>query len=106
MVDREDVGIIIRITGIVLSIISALMLAIRPFEYVTNMLTVYGLLLTASVLVITGQLLSLSKEKGGSEKAIQKRLDSLYDIITVAILILLFTILYIIPFVREHTVWL
>jgi hypothetical protein len=61
MIDREDTAALVRMTGIAFSISSAVVMFIKPFEYVTNTLVVYGMLLTAALLVIIGQLLIICR---------------------------------------------
>jgi hypothetical protein len=106
MIDREDTAALVRMTGIAFSISSAVVMFIKPFEYVTNTLVVYGMLLTAAVLVIIGQLLIIWANKAGEFANQQKRHEALYDTITIAIVMILFTIFYVIPFITKHTNWL
>ena len=93
-------------TGIAFSVSSAVVMFIKPFEYVTNTLVVYGMLLTAAILVIIGQLLIIWANKAGEFVNQQKRHEALYDIITIAIVMILFTIFYVVPFITKHTTWL
>jgi hypothetical protein len=106
MIDREDTAALVRMTGIAFSISSAVVMFIKPFEYVTNTLVVYGMLLTAALLVIIGQLLIIRVNKVGEFVNQQKRHEALYDTITIAIVMILFSIFYVVPFITKHTTWL
>ncbi|MDB5162976.1 MAG: hypothetical protein JWN28_583 [Candidatus Saccharibacteria bacterium] len=106
MIDTEDTAIIVRISGIALSILSAVIMFIKPFEYVTNTLTVYFLLIAASVLVIVGQVMTIVVNKPADFKSSTQRHEAIYDAISIGIVIVLFCIFFVIPFILKHTSWL
>lgn len=103
MIDKEDVALVSRITGIALSIASATIMFIRPFEAVTNTLVVYVLLICAAILVMIGQLMTIHLNQPGDFANQQKRHEAMYDAVTIGVVMLLFVIFYVLPFVQKHT---
>jgi len=103
MIDKEDVATFSRIAGIALSISSATIMFIRPFDPVANTLAVYFLLIGAAVLVMVGQLLTFALNTAGSFSNTQKRNESLYDVVTIGVVMVLFVIFYVVPFMQKHT---
>jgi hypothetical protein len=106
MIDREDTAALVRMTGVAFSISSAVVMFIKPFDYVTNTLVVYALLITAALLVIIGQLIIIVQNQTGEFKNHHKRIDAIYDTVTIAVVMILFVIFYVIPFMTKHTTWL
>ncbi len=106
MIDKQSLAVAVRITGILVSIVSSVILFIKPFEVVTNTLTVYFLLIASAVLVTVGQLITVKINQTGEFKDVTKRHEALYDLATVGIVMILFILLYVIPYVQAHTTWL
>ena len=106
MIDKEDGALLLRITGIALSISSAIVLFIKPFETVTNTLTVYLLLIAAALFVMIGQLITIHINRPGDFKNQHKRHEALYDAITIGIVMILFVCFYVVPYIQKHTAWL
>jgi len=106
MLDKEDTATLVRIAGIVLSIASSIVLFIKPFEYVTNTLTVYFLLIGAAVLVMIGQATTINLNREGELANHHKRHEAWYDLITIGLVMVLFILFYVIPFIQKNTNWL
>jgi hypothetical protein len=106
MIDKQSVALVARIAGIVVSIVSSVILFIKPFEAVTNTLAVYFLLIAAAALVMIGQLITVKINQPGEFKDVTKRHEALYDLATVGIVMVLFVFLYVIPYIQTHTGWL
>jgi hypothetical protein len=106
MLDKEDTATIVRISGIVLSIASSIVLFIKPFEYVTNTLTVYFLLISAALLVMIGQVITIRLNREGELADHHKRQEAWYDLITIGLVMVLFIFFYVIPFIQKNTSWL
>jgi len=94
----------IRVTGIVLSIISLSLALIKPFEYVTNSLLVSGLLVLAALLIIIGELLVISMGVSDEIKNRKQREESIYDIATTGLVVVLYVIFYFVPFLNKN-IW-
>lgn len=103
MIDIEDTALATRITGIALSIASAVVMLIRPFESVINTLIVYLLLISAALFVMIGQLITIRLNKPGDFPNIHKRHEAIYDALTIGLVMVLFVIFYVIPFLQTHT---
>jgi hypothetical protein len=106
MIDREDAALLVRITGIALSISSAVIMFIKPFEYVPNTLVVYAFLIAAALLVIVGQVMTIVSNSPEELPTRQKRHEAIYDAISIGIVIVLFSFFYVFPFISKHTTWL
>ena len=103
MIDKEDGAMVIRITGITLSLASAVVMFIKPFELVLNILVVYFLLILAAILVMVGQLITIRLNLPGDFKSKVKRQDAMYDVVTIGFVMVLFVIFYVIPYVSNNT---
>ena len=106
MIDKEDAASLVRIAGIALSIASAIVMFVKPFEYVANTLTVYLLLIAAAIFVMVGQLITIRLNPTGQFNNRHKRQEAWYDFGSIGVVMILFVLLYVIPFVQTHTTWL
>lgn len=102
MIDKEDAATFSRIAGIALSISSATIMFIRPFEPVANTLVVYFLLIGAAVLVMVGQLITIRLNQPDDFANQHKRHEAIYDVITIGLVMVLFVIFYVVPFMQKH----
>jgi hypothetical protein len=102
MIDKLSIALLARIIGIVLSIASSVILFIKPFEMVTNTLTVYYLLIAAALFVMIGQLITIKANPVGEFENAHKRHEAAYDLFTVGLVMLLFIFFYVIPFTQTH----
>jgi uncharacterized membrane protein len=103
MIDKEDAALLARITGIALSIFSAVILFIKPFEYVTNTLLVYILLISAALFVMIGQLITIRLNQPDDFPNQHKRHEATYDALTIGFVMILFIGFYVIPFIQKYT---
>ncbi|MDB5181067.1 MAG: hypothetical protein JWO54_830 [Candidatus Saccharibacteria bacterium] len=102
MIDKEATVILVRIVGIILSISSAVIMFIKPFEYVTNTSVVYTLLIAAALLVMIGQLITIRLNPASEYPTKEKRTEALYDVASIGVVMVLFVIFYVAPFVTKH----
>ena len=97
-----DTTLRIRIVGIALSVVSLVLIFIRPFDFVLNTLLVYGFIIFAAIFMIVGQIMVLNVEPNEETETKHEQHEILYDIVTTAIVMTLFIAFYAIPFVLEH----
>lgn len=74
----------------------------KPFEPVTSTLLVYFLLIAAAVFVMVGQVLTIRMNTTGEFANAEKRQEAIYDIWVVGIVMILFVIFYVAPFIAKH----
>lgn len=94
----------IRVTGIILSIVSISIGLIKPFEFVVNSILVDVLLVSAAVLIMLGELIVISMGKSEEIKTSKQRGEAIYDVISTGVIVLLFVGIYVVPFFAKH-VW-
>ena len=104
MLDEQDTALLIRIVGIVVSLASAVVLLFKPLELVTNTYVGYVLLIASALLVMIGQLITIKLNTPGDFKNEMKRHEANYDAVTIGVVMVLFIIFYVIPFVSKHAV--
>ena len=102
MIDKEDTALLVRITGIALSIASALIMIFRPFEAVTNTMVVYTTLIAAALFVMIGQLITIRLNQPGDFPNVHKRHEAIYDAVTIGVVMILFGIFYVVPFIQQY----
>ena len=102
MNEKYDAALYIRITGIVLSIISLSLAFIKPFEFVLNTMLVYSLLVGAAVLIMIGDLIVIKSAPEEEFSTKKQRREAVYDVITTAVVVGLFIAFYVTPFFIEH----
>ena len=106
MIDKEDSVAITRIAGIATSLLSALVMFLKPFEPVTNTLTVYFLLIAAALCMIISQIVTIRANLPGEFSNNEKRQEAVYDVVTICLVMVLFIIFYVVPYILKYTSWL
>jgi hypothetical protein len=99
-----DTAMGFRIAGITTSVIAILLAVIRPFEPVLSVGIVYTLLILSTVLIIIGQLIVIRLVPEEEFKNPLQRKEALYDVITTGAVVLIFIIIYVVPFVFKYIV--
>ena len=102
MIDKEDMANIARIIGVILSLASVALMISSPFENVVNTLIVYFMLIASALFVMVGQIITIRLNLPGEFSNDTKRHEALYDVITVGVVIVLFTIFYAIPYLSKY----
>ena len=102
MNSKYDAAIYIRITGIILSIISLSFAFIKPFDFVLNTLSVYVLLVGAALLIMLGDLIVIKAAPEEEFSTKKQRKEAIYDVITTAVVVGLFVAFYVAPFLFEY----
>jgi hypothetical protein len=104
MSNKYAIAMGVRVTGIVLSIVSISIVLIKPFDFVLNTLLLNGLLILAALLIMVGELIVISIGSSEEIKSKKQRNEAVYDVITTGIVIVLYVIFYAIPFLNTY-IW-
>lgn len=97
-----DLAMILRIVGIIISVIALILMIIRPFQPVLAVGVVYCLLIISALFIIVGQIIVLKfvPEEEFSNKL--QRTEALYDVITTSVIVGIFIAVYAIPFAVKY----
>lgn len=104
MSNKYAVAMGIRVTGIVLSVVSISIALVKPFDFVLNTLLLNGLLILAALLIMIGEMIVISMGSSEEIKSKKQRNEAVYDVVTTGVVIILYTIFYATPFLNTY-IW-
>ena len=94
----------VRVIGIVLSVVSISIALFKPFTFVTNSLTVSGLLILAALLIMIGELIVINIGTSEEIKTRKQRGEAIYDVVTTGVVIVVYLLFIVVPFLNKY-VW-